>query len=80
MAPELSRVSDSSNKLASAGDPTFRDIGQVGSLTGAVHLLNNNAGVLRGAQCEQKSHVAHQGKSSLDFSIFSTNPSRESEA
>ncbi len=28
---------------------------QVGSLAGAAHLLNNNAGVLRVAQAEQKS-------------------------
>jgi hypothetical protein len=30
---------------------------QVGSLAGAAHLLNNNTGVLRQAQWEQKSHV-----------------------
>ena len=41
--------------------------GQVGSLAGAAHLLNNNAGVLRGAQGEQKSPVEQKGKSSLDF-------------
>ena len=40
---------------------------QVGSLAGAVHLLNDNAGVLRGAQEEQKSSVEQKGKSSLDF-------------
>ena len=40
---------------------------QVGSLAGAAHLLNGNAGVLRWAQWEQKSHVDHKGKSSLDF-------------
>jgi hypothetical protein len=39
----------------------------VGSLAGAVHLLNDNAGVLRGAQEEQKSSVEQKGKSSLDF-------------
>ncbi len=40
---------------------------QVGSLAGAAHLLNDNTGVLRGAQCEQKSHVEQKGKSSFDF-------------
>jgi len=43
----------------------------VGSLAGAAYLLNNNAGVLRRAQCEQKSHVEHKGKSSLDLCILS---------
>ena len=40
---------------------------QVGSLAGAAHLLNDNAGVLRWAQWEQKSHVEQKGKSLLDF-------------
>ena len=40
---------------------------QVGSLAGAAHLLNDNTGVLRSAQWEQKSHVEQKGKSSLDF-------------
>ena len=40
---------------------------QVGSLAGAAHLLNDNTGVLRWAQWEQKSHVEQKGKSSLDF-------------
>ena len=39
----------------------------VGSLAGAAHLLNDNTGVLRGAQWEQKSHVEQKGKSSFDF-------------
>ena len=39
----------------------------VGSLAGAAHLLNDNAGVLRGAQREQKSLVEQKGKSSFDF-------------
>ena len=38
-----------------------------GSLAGAAHLLNNNTGVLRSAQWEQKSHVEQKGKSWLDF-------------
>ena len=40
---------------------------QVGSLAGAAHLLNNNTGVLREAQWEQKSHVEQKGKSFFDF-------------
>ena len=40
---------------------------QVGSLAGAAHLLNRNAGVLRWAQWEQKSHVDQKGKCWLDF-------------
>ena len=40
---------------------------QVGSLAGAAHLLNDNAGVLRWAQSEQKSDVDQKGKSLLDF-------------
>ncbi len=50
---------------------SFTDLGgrhsQVGSLAGAAHLLNSNAGVLRWAQREQKSLVDQKGKSSLDF-------------
>ena len=39
---------------------------QVGSLAGAAHLLNGNAGVLRHAQLEWKPHVDQQGECSLD--------------
>ena len=39
----------------------------VGSLAGAAHLLNDNTGVLREAQWEQKSHVEQKGKSFFDF-------------
>ena len=39
---------------------------QVGSLTGAVHLSNDNAGVPRLAQRERKSRVEHKGLSWLD--------------
>jgi len=39
----------------------------MGSLAGAVLLLNDNAGVLRWAQREQKSRVDQKGKSPLDF-------------
>ena len=40
---------------------------QVGSLAGAAHLLNDNAGVQRRAQWGQKPHVDQKGKSLLDF-------------
>ena len=40
---------------------------QVGSLAGAVHLLNDNTGVLREAQREQKSLVEEKAKSFFDF-------------
>lgn len=39
---------------------------QAGSLTGAVHLSKNNAGVLRPAQRGQKPRVEQKGKSWLD--------------
>ncbi len=50
---------------ARSAEPYGRHI-QVGSLAGAAHLLNFNAGVLRQAQWEQKSHVDQKGKSLLD--------------
>ena len=36
-------------------------------MAGAAHLLNHNAGVLRGTHGEQKSPVEQKGKSPLDF-------------
>ena len=42
---------------------------QVRSLTGAVHLQNNNGGVQRSAQCGQKPHVEYKDKSWLDLDI-----------
>jgi len=38
----------------------------MGSLAGAAHLLQDNTGVLRWAQREQKSRVEQKGKSPLD--------------
>jgi len=61
-------------------DQQLWDIGQMGSLAGAAYLLNINAGVLRHTPWEQKSYVAHKGKSVLDLSIFSTDPDCESKA
>ena len=60
------KVNISSIKLALA-DNLFQRHSQVGSLAGAAHLLNDNAGVQRWAQWEQKSHVEQKGKSSFDF-------------
>ncbi len=54
------------NAMAEAGTSNKRQ-DKRGSLAGAAHLLNDNAGVLRGAQREQKSLVEQKGKSSLDF-------------
>ena len=48
------------------GDPDRRQC-QAGSLTGAVHLSNGNAGVLRQAQRGQKPRVEQKGKSLFDF-------------
>ena len=53
-------------KVSSEADLCGRH-SQVGSLAGAAHLLNDNAGVLRGAHGEQKSPVEQKGKSPLDF-------------
>jgi len=49
-----------------SGVPRLRQT-QAGSLAGAAHLLENNAGVPRQAQREQKSCVEQKGKSLLDF-------------
>ena len=38
-------------------------------MTGAVHLSNDNTGVLRAAQCGRKPHVEQKGKSWLDLSL-----------
>ena len=38
----------------------------MGSLAGAAHLLNDNTGVLRLTQREQKSRVENKVKSQLD--------------
>jgi len=44
----------------------YKGPSQVGSLAGAAHLLNDNAGVLWRAQTERKSVVEQKGKSSLN--------------
>ena len=38
----------------------------MGSLAGAAHLLQDNAGVQGCAQRDEKSHVEHKGKSTSD--------------
>lgn len=62
-----------------AGRDPLRGQWQVGSLTGAVHLSNGNAGVLRRAQGGQKPPVEQKGKARLIL-IFSMNTDRESGA
>ena len=42
------------------------DACQMGSLAGAAHLLEENADVLRLAQCGQDPRVEHKGKSQSD--------------
>ena len=49
-------------------DPS-RGRGQVGSLAGAAHPLNGNAGVPRRAQRGRKPRVERKGKSSLDSGV-----------
>ena len=44
----------------------YKGQSQVGSLAGAAHLLNDNAGVQWRAQTERKSVVEQKGKSSLN--------------
>ena len=44
----------------------YKGPSQVGSLAGAAHLLNDNAGVQWRAQTERKSVVEQKGKSSLN--------------
>ena len=53
------------DSLTTSRDP-IRGHRQVGSLTGAVHLSKNNAGVLRPAQRGRKPRVEQKGKSWLD--------------
>lgn len=55
------------NTVRGAGHDPLRGQCLVGSLTGAVHLSNGNAGVLRRAQGGQKPPVEQKGKSSLDL-------------
>ena len=59
------RVGGVPRRHPSGVDPRRRHC-QVGSLAGAAHLSNDNAGVLRRAQRERKSRVEQKGKSSLD--------------
>ncbi|PCQ13529.1 hypothetical protein CQA34_28715 [Klebsiella pneumoniae] len=61
------RVLRSAPGRANVGGDQLRGQCQVGSLTGAVHLSNGNAGVLRRAQGGQKPPVEQKGKSSLDL-------------
>lgn len=60
-------LASGSKRPAPAGRDPLRGQWQVGSLTGAVHLSNDNAGVLRRAQGGQKPPAEQKGKSSLDL-------------
>ena len=66
MEPLLGYHPCSTGFLTSSRDPAGGQC-QVGSLTGAVHLSNGTAGVLRRAQGGQKPPVEQKGKSSLDL-------------
>ena len=59
---------ESSGPPREARDP-LRGHCEAGSLTGAVHLSNDNAGVLRPAQRGRKPRVEQKGKSWLDLSL-----------
>jgi hypothetical protein len=58
-------INEIPTRLTLPRDP-IRGHCQAGSLTGAVHLSKNNAGVLRPAQRGQKPRVEQKGKSWLD--------------
>ncbi len=60
--------SNQSWELCLLRDP-LRGQCEAGSLTGAVHLSNDNAGVLRPAQRGRKPHVEQKGKCWLDLSL-----------
>ena len=64
--PTVQKRAQTGPGLAPGSGVLFRDICQMGSLAGAAYLLHDNAGVLRQAQWEQKSHVAHKRKGLLD--------------
>ena len=57
-----------SSELCLLRDP-LRGHCEAGSLTGAVHLSNDNAGVLRPAQWGRKPRVEQKGKCWLDHSL-----------
>ncbi len=59
---------ESSGRPCAVRDP-LRGHCEAGSLTGAVHLSNDNAGVLRPAQRGRKPRVEQKGKSWLDLSL-----------
>ena len=58
-----------SNPGALLSDDPLRGHCEAGSLTGAVHLSNDNAGVLRPAQRGRKPRVEQKGKCWLDLSL-----------
>ena len=62
------RFFDSTAESLILRDP-LRGHCEAGSLTGAVHLSNDNAGVLRPAQRGRKPRVEQKGKCWLDLSL-----------
>ena len=62
------RLLDSIARSSTKRDP-LRGHCEAGSLTGAVHLSNDNAGVLRPAQWGRKPRVEQKGKCWLDLSL-----------
>ena len=62
------RFFDSTAAALQLWDP-LRGHCEAGSLTGAVHLSNDNAGVLRPAQRGRKPRVEQKGKCWLDLSL-----------
>ena len=56
-----------SERLSGVLHDSIRGQCQVGSLTGAVHLSNTNAGVLRLAPSGQKPGLEQKGKSQLEI-------------
>ena len=62
------RFFDSTAEALPLRDP-LRGHCEAGSLTGAVHLSNDNAGVLRPAQRGRKPRVEQKGKCWLDLSL-----------
>lgn len=67
--PQFAQLSHSTPMTVRHLDTPSHGQCQVRSLTGAVHLQNNNGGVQRSAQCGQKPHAEHKDKSWLDLDV-----------
>ena len=64
--PRLAPATGSASPANTPSRDPIRGHSQAGSLTGAVHLSNDNAGVLRPAQRGQKPRVEQKGKCWFD--------------